>query len=249
MLTRTLAFHADGLVLEGELVLPAEPTWVLVLAHGIPGGGPPDPSDGGYPGLAREFAARGFGAVWFNFRGCRGAPGEFSMHGWVRDLHAVLDTLASHQDTKGLRRALVASSAGGQAAICVAATRDDVDAVATLAAPASWSFDGLAGDPAELLARFRNIGIIRDPAYPPDRDAWAAEFDTWAAERHVGSIAPRPVLLVHGDADDVVPYPHAERLFDAARAPKELVRIPRGGHQLRRDARALDAVCDWLAGL
>jgi fermentation-respiration switch protein FrsA (DUF1100 family) len=51
---------------------------------------------------------------------------------------------------------------------------------------------------------------------------------------------------MHGDADAVVPYHHAERLFTLAGEPKELVRIPGGAHQLRRDPRALEALTDWL---
>ena len=96
------------------------------------------------------------------------------------------------------------------------------------------------------LQRFRNVGLIRDPSFPPDVAAWAQEFETHGAEKHVAAIAPRPVLLIHGDADDVVPYVHAERLFEVASEPKELVRIPGGAHQLRRDPRAVDALSDWL---
>ncbi|MGH2831019.1 MAG: serine aminopeptidase domain-containing protein, partial [Actinomycetota bacterium] len=77
-------------------------------------------------------------------------------------------------------------------------------------------------------------------------DAWWREWEDLAAERHVAAIAPRPLLVAHGDADDVVPYQHAERLFSAAGSPKELARIPGGGHQLRRDARGVACLLDWL---
>jgi fermentation-respiration switch protein FrsA (DUF1100 family) len=76
--------------------------------------------------------------------------------------------------------------------------------------------------------------------------AWAADLEACSAEHAIAGVAPRPLLLVHGDADAVVPYHHAERLFTLAGEPKELVRIPRGAHQLRRDPRALEALTDWL---
>ena len=38
----------------------------------------------------------------------------------------------------------------------------------------------------------------------------------------VERIAPRPVLLMHGTNDDVVPCSHSEQLFESAREPKEL---------------------------
>jgi uncharacterized protein len=39
-----------------------------------------------------------------------------------------------------------------------------------------------------------------------------------------------PLLIAHGDADDLIPIEHAKRLHEAAAGPKELVVIPGGGH-------------------
>lgn len=246
MRVRSFAFPSEHLTLEGELILPETPRGLVLLLHGIPGGGPPDPEDPGYPGLARAVAQRDWATAWFNFRGCRGAPGEFSIAGWHHDVNAALDALGDVPDLRGLARVVVGSSAGGSTAIAVCGERDDVTAVATMAAPASFGFGGLTEDPAALVQRFRNIGIIRDPAFPPDLEAWIKEFSDLAPEEAVARLAPRSVLIMHGTADDVVPYEHAERLFAAAREPKEIVRFPAGGHQLRRDERAVDALGDWL---
>lgn len=38
----------------------------------------------------------------------------------------------------------------------------------------------------------------------------------------VQKIAPRPILLMHGDSDEVVPQSHSEQLYRAAASPKEL---------------------------
>jgi fermentation-respiration switch protein FrsA (DUF1100 family) len=222
---------------------------LAVLAHGIPSGRPPDPEDPGYAGFARDLAAHGYAAFWFDFRGCRAAPGDFSIAGWARDLGRALDALANVAEVAGLPRIVVGSSAGGAAAITTSADRGDVTAVATLAAPASFSFGGLVDEPEALVQRFRNTGLIRDPGFPRDLSAWWAEFGDVAPEKHVGAVSPRPVLVVHGEADETVPYIHAERLFAAAGEPKELIRIPNAGHQLRRDPRAVDALVDWLQQL
>jgi len=242
-------FRPDGLALQGRAIVPDDPPLLLVLCHGIPGSARRDPSDDGYEGFARAMAAHGYGAFWFDFRGARGAPGEFSVGGWMRDLESALDALDGDAEIGGIPRAVVGSSAGGAVSIAVAARREDVSAVATLAAPASFTFGGLVSDPGRLLQTFRNTGIVHDPAFPPDLEDWWGEFKAYAPEEMIGKIAPRPVLLVHGDSDDVVGYPHAERLFVAAGEPKELVRIPGGAHQLRRDPRAVDALADWLAHL
>ncbi len=245
MRERTFAFSSDGLRLSGEVVTPDEPSAAVLLCHGIPSGGLPDPDDAGYPGFARFLAEHGYAAAWFGFRACRGAPGDFSVAGWRRDLAGAVEALRGV--AQGIPVVVIASSMGGSTALAVAAERDDVAGIATLAAPAFFDEgSGLLEDPDSLLQRFRNIGLIRDPAFPPDIDAWLAEFVALAPDEGIARIAPRPVLVVHGEADDVVPYHHAERLFSAARGPKELVRIPGGGHQLRRDPRALDALRDWL---
>ena len=249
MLERRVAIRVGGLTLSGEAIVPDDPSLLCVLCHGIPGGGPRDPADPGYGGLARTLAGLGFAAFWFDFRGVRGAPGEFSIAGWCADLEAALDALDADAEIGAIPRIVIGSSAGGAVALAVAARREDVLAVATYAAPASFTFGGLVSDPRKLVQQFRNTGIIHDPAFPPDLAAWWAEFAAAAPEEVIGKIAPRPVLLVHGDSDDVIPYPHAERLFLAAGEPKELVRIPAGGHQLRRDPRAVEALSDWLSNL
>ncbi|TML78790.1 MAG: hypothetical protein E6G04_07290 [Actinobacteria bacterium] len=73
MQTRAVVFRSDDLTLEGQIIIPEQPRAALLLCHGIPGGGPPDPTDEGYEGFARAMAASRFAAMWFNFRGCRGA--------------------------------------------------------------------------------------------------------------------------------------------------------------------------------
>ena len=64
---------------------------------------------------------------------------------------------------------------------------------------------------------------------------------------HIGQIAPRPVLLLHGDADEVVPVSHAHELFRASRQPKQLAVLPGGVHRLRVDERAMSHAADWLS--
>lgn len=249
MRARPIALDSGGLRLEGELVVPDDPRLAVVMCHGIPSGSPPDPADAGYAGLAREIAARGHAVLWFDFRGARNSPGEFSIAGWATDLDAALDALASDRETASLPRVAAGSSAGGGVAIVAGARRADVAAVAALAAPAFYRFDEYGGSPERVLLRFRHLGIVRDPAFPANLDDWWGEFEQDAPERHVAAVTPRPLLLVHGDADDVVPFHHAIRLFESAGEPKELAHLPGGGHQLRKDPRAVDALCDWLDGV
>lgn len=48
----------------------------------------------------------------------------------------------------------------------------------------------------------------------------------------VGDIAPRPIMIVHGTADVVVPFHHGEDLYAAAKEPKQNWFIPGGHHTM-----------------
>lgn len=50
--------------------------------------------------------------------------------------------------------------------------------------------------------------------------------------RHIAEISPRPVLIMHGEADEAIPVSEASRLYGAAREPKELWTVP-GAHHRR----------------
>ena len=52
----------------------------------------------------------------------------------------------------------------------------------------------------------------------------------FSPEKSIGKIAPRPVLLLHGELDRRMPKSELRRLWDAAREPKELWTIPMAGH-------------------
>lgn len=46
----------------------------------------------------------------------------------------------------------------------------------------------------------------------------------------IAAIAPRPLLLIHGEQDDMCPVQHAHRLYAAAKEPKELWLAPQAKH-------------------
>lgn len=80
-----------------------------------------------------------------------------------------------------------------------------------------------------------------------------AEFDDWFTPpltvrplQSITKVPPRPLLVVHGDADDVVPVTDARALADAAGGEVELRIVAGGGHGLRHDPRATALLQGWL---
>jgi fermentation-respiration switch protein FrsA (DUF1100 family) len=62
----------------------------------------------------------------------------------------------------------------------------------------------------------------------------------------VAEIAPRPLLLLHSQQDNVVPVNHARRLFSQSGEPKQIIIIEGSEHRLRRNEMAMDKVINWL---
>jgi uncharacterized protein len=56
-----------------------------------------------------------------------------------------------------------------------------------------------------------------------------------------------PVFIAHGDADDLVPFAHGERLFQAAPGPKEFLRLPGSGHDDSLPAEFFGGLKQFLA--
>ena len=54
--------------------------------------------------------------------------------------------------------------------------------------------------------------------------------DQLSAHRYIAAISPIPLLMLHGTADEVIPYAHGERLFAKAKAPKQFIAVPDGHH-------------------
>jgi len=247
---RPVALASDGLCLAAELHLPQVPGThpALCICHGIPAI-PFNPCDSGYRDLAARFASLGFVTLIFNMRGAGLSDGDFDIAGWSRDIGAAITFLSTEGSVNPSMLYLMGFSGGAAAAIHRAAADTRVAGVIACASPAHFrDLPGKGGFPA-CLTRWREIGIIRDPAFPRDMESWTSGFLEVAPVAHIGRLAPRPLLLLHGDADEVVPVSHARDLYAAAREPKQLTIIPGGAHRLRVDEAAMSIAADWLGSL
>lgn len=68
------------------------------------------------------------------------------------------------------------------------------------------------------------------------------------AGAHVaGELAPKPLLLIHGDADTILSHESSQALYDRAGEPKTLKILPGVGHRLSEAAdEVFGLVRDWL---
>jgi alpha/beta superfamily hydrolase len=215
----------------------------LVLCHGFPAASAAGSAATGYNELADRLAVdAGWTVLTFSFRGVSPSEGNFSLGGWLNDLKAATDVLLAGPDVDTVW--LCGFAAGGALAICAAGEDTRVRGVAAFAAPAD--FGDRASDARRFVAQARSAGIIRDPTFPPDLDAWARELREVRPLSLIGKIPPRPVLLVHGSSDEVVPLLDARALADAAEGQLELRTLVGAGHRLRHDPRAIALLIGWL---
>jgi alpha/beta superfamily hydrolase len=244
---KTIRLQADGLELAGELYIPSKdkvhPT--LCICHGIPAV-PHDPADRGYTLLAQRFCLAGFITLIFNFRGTGKSQGNLDILGWSRDLQAALDFLYNLKEVNKNHCCLLGFSGGAAISVYTAAHDTRISSVVTCACPADFHSLSQKETPVDTIQRFRQIGAIRDKDFPPSIEEWQRGFETVTPVEWIDKISPRALLLVHGDADELIPLEHAHRLYQKAKEPKELEIIPGAKHKMRLEKAAMDFVLDWL---
>jgi fermentation-respiration switch protein FrsA (DUF1100 family) len=144
-----------------------------------------------------------------------------------------------------------------------AALLDDADAAYAFAAQrypperiVVWGFS-LGTGPAVAVAAKQRIGkLILEAPYTSTTDVAAPLFpfipvrwlmsDQFHSDRRIANVTA-PLLLMHGQQDQVIPIRLGERLFDLAHGPKQMVRFSQGGHDNLDDFGAIDVVRDFLS--
>jgi dipeptidyl aminopeptidase/acylaminoacyl peptidase len=247
MQIKEIRLKADGLELAGELHIPSKDKVhpALCICHGIPAV-PPDPTDRGYTLLAQRFCHAGFITLIFNFRGTGRSEGNLDILGWSRDLQAALDFLYHQKKVDKARFCLLGFSGGAAISVYTAAHDPRVSLVATCACPADFRSLTQRETTLDTIQQFRQIGAIRDKDFPPSIEEWEKGFETVSPIKWIDKIAPRSLLLVHGDADELIPLDHAYKLYQKAKEPKELKMVAGAKHRMRLDTAAMDFVLDWL---
>jgi alpha/beta superfamily hydrolase len=204
------------------------------------------PNDRGYPALAERFSRAGFVTVIFNFRGAGGSEGNFDILGWTRDLQAVLAHMCGISNVDKDRISIMGFSAGGAVSIYVASQNTNVSSVISCASPTVSLFGNNRNMAKRFLSEFRDVGIIKDDDFPPSLDDWMASFNHVYSLKWIKNISPRPLLIVHGTDDDVVPVKSAWDLYGYANEPKDIMIIDGAGHRLRICQEAMDGALNWL---
>jgi hypothetical protein len=197
----------DGLRLLAWYGKPMAGRPTLVYFHG----------NGGHIGYrddrVRPYLDEGWGVLLVGYRGYGGNAGSPSEEGLYQDGQAAMAFVAAD----GIRPAetvLYGESLGTAVAVEIAR---------------QWAGRGEPVGAVVLEAPPSSITDLAAHHYPYAPVRWLLK-DRFESRAKIAAINA-PLLVVHGDADRVVPIRYGRRLFEAAAEPKEALWVPRGEHE------------------
>lgn len=170
--------------------------------------------------LALFLTKKGYDVLAFDYEGYGASEGNPTPKHLIDDGRAAVRYAYAARRDPTRNVAVFGQSLGGAVAIVVAAQEPEVKAAVIESA--------FAGYREMARAALRRSWIT-----------WPASFvipifvrTAYDPIRYVAKISPRPLLLIHGDADEVVPTSMSRELFKAAGDPKTLWIVPDAGHLL-----------------
>ncbi|RME46696.1 MAG: alpha/beta fold hydrolase [Chloroflexi bacterium] len=216
---------ADGFTLRGWFIPAEDPDApAIVYAHGSGS----DQRSGLV--LAPWLHHAGYNVLLFSYRDHgqsdhRGVGLTYG-YGESQDIDSAVRFLS---EVKGIRRiGVIGYSIGGASAILSAARNPLIDAVVAVApfscTPQLWAGNRPQGVPSVVLDVTLRLASLWKGF--PTSDTCPLDV--------VSKIGPRPLLLIHGTADQYIPPSQSEQLYNAASMPKTLWLLEGATHETVR---------------
>lgn len=175
-------------------------------------------------GFTDYLPAAGFNLFIFDYRGYGESEGSArTRKPLIEDTNAAIDALLARPDVDPARIGLYGQSLGGAIGLNVMARRDELRAAVIESSFTSWrdiAASAVGGGQPGAISNTLAAMLIQDSCRVDDA---IANID-------------RPILLLHGDQDSIVPVEHSRKLAAASRTGSVmLVELPGGDHNTLRD--------------
>lgn len=178
--------------------------------------------------LAAALARLGYSVLLFDYRGFGGNPGSPTEEGLLEDVRAALGHLEARPDVDTARIAYFGESLGSGVVTALAVERS----------------------PSALILRspFTSFAEVGSHHYP-----WLPVAplirDRFPIDAQIANVRA-PVLIIAGDADDIVPLRFSRAVYEKAAEPKEMVVLGGVGHndpELLAGERMIAAIARFLS--
>jgi dipeptidyl aminopeptidase/acylaminoacyl peptidase len=238
----------DGIKIEGYLTLPTNQASTNLPTVILPHGGPMARDYGNFDYWSQMLANQGYAVLQPNFRGSSGYGYAFEMsalQNWGGEMQNDLQDAAHWMIEQGYtdknRVCMVGASYGGYAALMSVVKHPETFKCAASFAPVT--------DLEAVVAKaryFTNKEIVR-AQFGTDSDHLEAQ-----SPLNYASKVKRPILLIHGTDDKVVPVSHSREMYDELKDHNKDVKyieLEDGNHNLSYQAHrmtTLSAISDFL---
>lgn len=175
--------------------------------------------------LIQVLLSTGCSVFAYDYRGFGHSTGEPSVAGLKQDGLAAYDYLTDELKVAAERIILYGESMGTGVSCSISEKRPS----AALVLQSGYSSLREAGEQIYPLLRLYPISLFANP-----------NFDNVAVVRRPHP----PLLIIHGGQDTLLPFAHAQRVFDKAVEPKTLVKLPEAAHNDLPDFPELAAALD-----
>jgi dipeptidyl aminopeptidase/acylaminoacyl peptidase len=229
----------DGMNIDAYLTLPRGTSGKGLPAIILPHGGPQARDSGGFDWLSQFFASRGYAVLQPQFRGSDGFGTQFALAGrrqWGRKMQDDVSDGVKHLIANGTIDAnkvcIMGWSYGGYAALAGATLTPELYRCAIAGAGVSdlvemllWSREYAGGKEGSIRYWRLHIG---------DPNADKANIDAVSPVKQIAKVRA-PILLIHGELDNVVPIKQSEIMANALKSagkPYEFARLANENHNI-----------------
>lgn len=205
---------ADGLTLRGVYCPPQGRRPVVLLAHGIRA------NRRDLVPWARILIDAGYGVLAFDWRGHGLSDGWWISYGAQEgaDLEAADAFLDARPELAGLPRGVIAVSLGAGMTAQHAQRLGPEYRCLVLDSP----YGDLRRMADFRLGRLGPLGWLPSALLQRTGGLWlGTSLADLAPEQGVRAFAPRPLMVLHGEADDVIPIAEGRSLYEAYPGPKQ----------------------------
>ncbi len=200
--------------------------------------------------LAGTLAAQGYVVLRFDFTGLGQSGGDFTDTTFVTDVADLVRAALWMIDNRLGPCAMVGHSLGGAATLVAAGRVHPARSVAVIGAPADPAHvRHLIDDEASAAVVADGCAIADIGGRPfPISQRFLTDLEHYDAAGAIADLG-KPLLVIHGPDDAVVPIAEGERIFALASQPKAFEPLPGADHLLTDPAHtrlAGDLLAGWL---